>query len=288
MQWENENFIDIPEQDNSYQESQELVQYEDEYVEELEANSLEEDPLSLTQEEESLLGTAMIRLDQARLYEMLVKHDLFEGVQANPIALKAVQKEIKSFIMDRLEILLGLKVDKHIKSNTQGQFNDLEVQALKDLAFAATKGATRQQRETPKPVNSTQQYTGLKPLTAKPKINLNEPPMIQASKVLQKPAQQQKVIQKKTLKSKKTNEDIPLLTKNINEMSSEELLERTKLTSDIYKGRTAVNKEALLPPSFEQQMMQYSSVLSGNGNGIGSDLMKKLGGNGVYDAGSGE
>ena len=282
MQWENENFVDIPEEldqdqlDPQYEVEESLEEYQLD-----ESPQIEEDPLSLTQEEENLLGTAMIRLDQARLYEMLVKHDLFEGVQSNPIALKAVQKEIKTFIMDRLEVLLGLKTDKQIK--TSNQFNDLEVQALKDLAFAATKGATARTRETPKPLIQTPQRTGLKPLAVKQQVEKSNP--IQ-NRTPQRPAQQQKVTQQRVLRTKKTNEDIPLLTKNVNEMSSDELLERAKLTSDIYKGRTAINKEALPAPSFDQQMMQYSSALSNNG--VGSALMKKLGGSGIYDAGSGE
>lgn len=292
MQWEDENFTDIPEEmDESQLEHDNVEELNDEEVYSdtmyLAAEEVEEDPLSLTQEEESLLGTAMIRLDQARLYEMLVKHDLFEGVQANPIALKAVQKEIKSFIMDRLEILLGLKTDKQVRAGTQGQFNDLEVQALKDLAFAATKGATRQQRETPKPVSAAPQRTGLKPLAIKPRMDILEKAPVQIAKAPQKPVQKVAVKpQAKQVQKKKTNNDLPPLTKKISEMSSDELMERARMSSDIYKGRTAVNAQALPPPSFEQQMLQYSSALSNNQ--VGSVLMKNLGGSGVYDVGDGE
>lgn len=291
MQWEDENFSEVPDEnveelDNTEYQEEPLEEYELEEQEQS-ASHEDEDPLSLTQEEENLLGTAMIRLDQARLYEMLVKHDLFEGVQANPIALKAVQKEIKTFIMDRLEILLGLKTEKQVKTNVLGQFNDLEVQALKDLAFAATKGATRQQRETPKPVNSIPQRTSLKPLAAKPRLETPERAPVKMAKAPQNSIQ--KTIprpQAKPIQKKKSNNDLPPLKKKISDMSSDELMERAKMSSDIYKGRTAVNPQALPPPSFEQQMLQYSTVLSNNS--VGAALMKGLGGNGVHNVGDGE
>jgi len=288
MQWDDETFTELDES-----ESNQTDNYEDESVDESQDDSYEseqagEDSLALTEQEESLLGTAMIRLDQARLYEMLVKHDLFEGVSANQIALKAVQREIKTFIMDRLEILLGLKSEKSVK--TQSQFNDIEIQALKDLAFAATKGASRQQRETPKPVSNQPAREGLKPLALKSSNSLkslnnqknSSPKAAQSTPNNQK----QNTTKQVTTKKRRSNNDFLPLEKNISEMSSEELLERARMSSDIYKGRTAVNPQALPPPSFEQQMMQYSTILSDNG--IGSTLMKKLGGNGVYDAGDGE
>lgn len=287
MQWEDENFTDSYTEDST-QDAEELLTYPEEYVEEFQLEQPEEDPLSLTHEEESLLGTAMIRLDQARLYEMLVKHDLFEGVQANPIALKAVQKEIKTFIMDRLEILLGLKQEKFQK-NKSSDFNDLEVQTLKDLAFAASKGATRKlDANTSKNKEITPQREGLKPFAPKTisKPTQQAPKPIQAPIKQNRPTHGPRNAQNTNLKAKQNKNDFPTLQKNVKEMSHDELVERAKITSDIYKGRVAVNSQALPPPSFEQQMLQYSAALSGNT--IGAQLMKHLGGNGVYDVGDGE
>lgn len=264
MQWDDEdNYL---EEQAEYQ-AEENENYSDS------TESYSQDPLLLSPEEETLLGSAMIRLDQARLYEMLVKHNLFEGVDANPIALKAVQKEIKTFIMDRLEILLGLKADKQSQP-LLSVFNDLEIQTLKDLAFAASKGATRQEQKL------TPSRTTLKPLSSGTQTSRTAPTPV-ARPV--KPINNREIRTKKTTKS---NNDFPPLNKNVSEMTSDELLERARISSDIYKGRTAVNPQALPPPTFEQQMLQYSTILSGDG--IGSTLLKKLGGNGVYDVGDGE
>jgi len=95
-------------------------------------------------DELSLMDSARIRLEQGRLYEMLIKHDLFDGVEAAPEAIVKVQDEIKGFIMDRLEILLGMKSEKEteIHISSPSQFNDMEVKALKMIASKVTKGAS--------------------------------------------------------------------------------------------------------------------------------------------------
>jgi hypothetical protein len=42
--------------------------------------------------------------------ESIIDNARIEGVDANPKAVQNVQKEIKNFIMERLEILLGMRV----------------------------------------------------------------------------------------------------------------------------------------------------------------------------------
>lgn len=104
-----------------------------------------EDIIEEEEDEVSIVNTARIRLEQGRLYEMLIKHDLFEGVDAMPEAIDNVQKEIKTFIMERLEILLGMRAEKEIQNQQviqASQFNEMEVQALKQVASRLTKGAS--------------------------------------------------------------------------------------------------------------------------------------------------
>lgn len=96
-------------------------------------------------EEVSVVDKARIRLEQGRLYEMLIKHNLFDGVDAMPQAVVKVQSEIKEFITERLEILLGMKSEKQKEVHQiikESQFNELEVQALKMIASKVTKGAS--------------------------------------------------------------------------------------------------------------------------------------------------
>ena len=43
---------------------------------------------------------AQVRLEQGRLYQMLLKHDLFDGVDADARAMKNVQNEIREFMRE--------------------------------------------------------------------------------------------------------------------------------------------------------------------------------------------
>lgn len=125
----------------------------EEYEEFFSGYSESEIAYELEDEEEDVVSEAMVRLEQARLYDMLIKHDMFEGVTANPVALSNVKKELKSYIVERLQILLGIKQDTPQEATSMRvelPFNRMEIQALKDLAGKLTKGASQkiEERET--------------------------------------------------------------------------------------------------------------------------------------------
>lgn len=144
--------------------------YEDEEFYEDFAEEYEEES------QQSLMDNARVRLEQGRLYEMLIKHDLFDGVDALPEAVDNVQREMKNFIMERLEILLGMKSEKEPVQHVtyDSQFNDLEVQVLRRLASKFSKGMTDNAPTTePEPsqlntVKKKPQSNGLKSLAKKP------------------------------------------------------------------------------------------------------------------------
>ena len=96
----------------------------------------------------SVLSNARLRLEQGRLYEMIMNHNLFDSMDADPVAIKNVEKEIKKFAQQRMEIMLGMKQevvksDNHAFPADAFPFNSLEVDVLKSLAAAATQGASR-------------------------------------------------------------------------------------------------------------------------------------------------
>lgn len=126
---------------------------------------------ALSSNETNVLQTAMVQLDQARLYEMLLKHNLFEGVKANAASLKNVETELKDFILQRLQILLGMKSEKkdvaqapivQQKIKVELPFNDVEIEFLKALAFKGTKGESAKSPST-KTVEA-QSINSIKPL----------------------------------------------------------------------------------------------------------------------------
>jgi len=149
-------------QDNMEDSAQEILdELEEEDLEEEYEEEYEEEEMSdysptdkkvaykLNKRENTVVTDAMIRLEQARLYDMLIKHDLFKGVKAHPRALTNVQAELKSYIVNRLEILLGIKAEK-VEKETPKQvsvelpFNDIEIEFLKALSYKGTKGASAQ------------------------------------------------------------------------------------------------------------------------------------------------
>ena len=141
----------------------------------------EEVAYTLEDDQQDIVNEAMVRLEQAELYKMLIKHDLFEGVDGNPIAKQNVQNELKDYIVERLQILLGIKQEKSTRNTSMRvelPFNRMEIEALKDLANKLTKGASSESQErevveaveeeedeTPAPIRQPKKLQGLKPLT---------------------------------------------------------------------------------------------------------------------------
>lgn len=99
---------------------------------------------TLDNRESNVVTDAMIRLEQARLYDLLIKHDMFRGVQAHPQALANVQNELKTYIVQRLEFLLGIKQEqKNVVTQdlvVESPFNKVETMFLKMLAKKGTGG----------------------------------------------------------------------------------------------------------------------------------------------------
>jgi len=113
------------------------MQYEEESAEQIEQQ--EDEDFS------SVLSDARSRLEQGRLYELIMNSELFQGADGDEKATKQVQREIRKFAKERMEIMLGMRPDVSKEPQqmiVSSPFNDLEVQTLKALASAATKGAT--------------------------------------------------------------------------------------------------------------------------------------------------
>ncbi len=175
------------------------VQEPEEYYEE----EVEQDKEEVEQDEEEdyadVLSNARLRLEQGKLYEMLMNHNIFDGLEADERAMKSVSKEIKKFAQERMELMLGMR--QTVGTTPANSFpveafpfNQLEVEVLKSLAAAATKGASResdafvpetqpQARKTLNPLGSRQ------PVKQAPKPIAKAQPQPQQRKPLQGKAQ---------------------------------------------------------------------------------------------------
>jgi hypothetical protein len=226
--------------------------YVDEIVEFAGADTDSDIAYELEEEEQDVITEAMVRLEQARLYDMLIKHNMFEGIQANPIALRNVQEELKQYIVERLQILLGIKTEKQQPASMKIElpFNKLEIQALKDLAFKLTKGDTGKSQERQfveampdeeaqeiKPLRSFSKPQGLKTLASKqPQKQTTRQ---SAPKKQEVQPQRQNVVVNKTKKAK-----IPeikgkrLVTPNGEVLSDEEIeIARQQLENEVNRGK---------------------------------------------------
>lgn len=223
----------------------------------LEDDILEDDILEEVLEEESdseepdVMSNARLRLEQGRLYELLMDHNLFEGVQADSRAVKNVEKEFKAFIKERLEILLGMKQERIKKdSSAPSPFTDTEVSLLKGLVGKVIEKQGLQQEASPKPASPAPKLA-LKPL------RLPTPTTPQKAVSQSKPkvkAQPQKPVRKP--KPEPQAEPTPL-DKHPSEMTTEELIQRAKLTSNRYVKTKPIRPTKM--PSADQLVMHYAT-----------------------------
>lgn len=113
---------------------------ENEYDESVITDLMEDEDEEYT----DVLLDARLRLEQGRLYEMLMKHDIFGDVDADPQAIKNVQKEMRKYAKDRMEIMLGMRQEQPKAQTMILPFNSLEIDVLKRVASTFSKGATEQ------------------------------------------------------------------------------------------------------------------------------------------------
>jgi len=260
----------------------------------------EEIEVSESEEEEedfsSVLMDARLRLEQGRLYEMIMNHNIFAGADADEKAIKYVTRQIRNFAKEQMEIMLGMRQETS-KSNAMlaenFPFNNAEVQALKDLAYVATKGASAAQEAqsfTPAPV--VPRRTGLNQINVKSTTKAVQKP---APKVQAKPVQHLKSQAKSPIKRNAQNEagiqrvmsELGITReeydrqfdafsesegKSFENMNDQEIAARQAKMAKKY-GQTK-NPEALPMPTFQQQEAIASSMTESFFNQ--SSLMQKV------------
>lgn len=160
---------------------------------------LEESAYDLDEEETGIVFNAKLRLEQAKLYELLINHNFFEGVDASEKAINVVQNELKYYIVKRLEILLGLRKEAPVKTQQAGPspFNSVEIDFLKQFAYKGTFGksieAEEEGEEVGKSIPTPVKKAGLSPIR-------KQLPGIKGSQLQkqQPPPAQKKLAQKST------------------------------------------------------------------------------------------
>lgn len=224
-------------------------------------SELQEDPdMDIFEEEEDdtqqLMSDANLRLEQGRLYQMILQANIFADTDADPRAIKNVEREIRKYVRERMEIMLGIKQEQPKQETiVSSPFNDLEVTALKMVASKVTKGATEEVSQPTAPtvpkkdgitsISGNLRPASTSPLSSKPKTPVTRP----------------KVQSQKQAQSKSAPKDPDSnLTKPIEQMTAEELAAHDAAAIERRSKNYAQRPTNLVPhPTPQQLEMMYTT-----------------------------
>ena len=245
-------------QEVAYQEAT-AIQLDEEAVAELQADP---DTDIFEEEEEDtafLMSDANLRLEQGRLYLMVLQGDIFADTNADPKAIRNVQREIHRFVKERMEVMLGIRQEKVQETIISSPFNDMEVTVLKMLASKMSKGQTETVSQptpqappaVPKKDGITSISGSLRPQTAPAGRPLSKTP----AKPLQKA---QKQVAKSAIK-----EEESYLKKDIGDMTPQELAAHDKAALDRRSKNYATMPSNLVPhPTAQALEMMYTTQVA--------------------------
>ena len=225
---------------------------------------------------EAVLADANLRIELATLYKMIMNHDLFDGTDADPRAIETVTRGIRKFAREQMEIMLGMRQEVQKESVVSSPFNDLEVDILKKLASAASKGATQapEANRTSQVLNSPRRE-GLNTIGGGTNAKSRPNPVVSTKK--QNPSlasKQQAPIQRQARPQAAPvirEENYKPLTKPLNEMTSAEREERNKGASLRQGGKRSVKSTTSLPmPTPDQEEMFHTNRMMNSDNPLAS------------------
>ena len=227
----------------------------EQYVEDMESQEEDED-----EDFANVLVDARLRLEQGKLFEMIMNHNLFDGVDADPRATKIVQKLIRKWAKEQMEIMLGMRKEtsKIETLHIDFPFNSMEVTILKKLASAASKGATENSdsyvpevRRVTEEVPVVPKKKSLNSISAAPKHNPQPKPVAKSEPIKSRPEPLKR--ESKPQPKPETNEKGMLTSKALHEMTEEEKEQKIRENIERNRGKKAYNPEALPQPTFEQR-----------------------------------
>lgn len=235
-----------------------------------EQENLEVDPEDFT----DVLNDANLRIEQGRLYQMIMNHNLFENMDADPKAIANVEKEIKKFARESMEVMLGMRqtVPVHAEGGAViTPFNALEVEILKKLASKATNGATETAEANKMADVIKEKKTTLSPIGSK-KVVQAQPSMKKALPTrTQAPIKRSRldatidqIAREEGIPRELLEENYKPLKKPVEQMTDQEKLDRNKEIA-VRRGTQAKSQSALpmaTPEQAEFLAMQRAAQVS--------------------------
>lgn len=230
-------------------------------------------PLPEPEEEDfdiaEVLNNANLRLEQGRLYQMIMSSNIFGDTDADPQAIKNVQREIVKFAKERMEIMLGMRHEAPKEQTVvSSPFNELEVITLKTIAAQMSKGATKNvvapavpKKDGITSISGTTKKTNTVSVEQKPLPKNRTAPV--APKQVQTP-----VVQTSAVTTEET-----YLSKPIDKMTPDELLDYEKQSQNRHQNLKAAlpaNRVPIPSPAELEAMYttRISSMAAAPGNGV--------------------
>lgn len=194
-----------------------------------------------------VMSDVNLRLEQGRLYQMVLQGDIFADTNADPRAIRNVQREIRKFVRERMETMVGIRQEAAAPQVqiVSSPFNDLEVTALKMLASKVSGGKTEQYQEEEQNIapQAPPKKDGINSISGSLR-NQPKPVGRPLPKAAKQPIQRTQAPRQQPKSAITPNEDDGTLTKPIEKMTPEELA-----AHDAAAAARAARKRSDLPPN---------------------------------------
>lgn len=267
-------------QEEGYEEQSE---YEEEYEEEYEGEEAQEAEGSDEEDYSNILDDARLRLEQGRLYEMVMKHNMFEDLDADPKAAIVVQRQIVKFAKEQMEIMLGMKQPRETFQGAvvSSPFNDLEVKLLKEIASKMSGGKSAEPSANKiaqklKTIGTPERASRPAPIQQQPRQQAAPAPRA-PQPLPQAPAAPLKRKKKisggidRLLREGMSPKDVGYkpLRKSPHQMTTDELLKRNEEAKERQASQRSARPANAMPlPSFEQEQALHNSRVTQAGGTV--------------------
>lgn len=244
----------------------------------LESDVLEDEEADL----QEVLSNANLRLEQGRLYQMIINHDIFENLDADPKAIRNVTREFRKFARERMEIMLGMRQPTAEAQAivVSSPFNDLEVVALKTIAAQMSKGRTLSEGQAPA-AQTAPKKDGITPLSGASKPLAPKPLPKSNLAPIQKPKAEAPA--KTPAKTAAQTLEDSFLQKPIEQMTPEELVaydqkaleRRNKTKAALPAGYQGIPSNLELEALYAQRLSSSQSNPSSFAMALATGLQRK-------------
>jgi hypothetical protein len=246
---------------------------------------LQEDPnVDIFDEEDAdmaeVLLDANLRLEQGRLYQMIMNHDIFGETDADPKAIRNVQREMRKFARERMETMLGMRHEEAAKQTiVSSPFNDMEVTVLKLLASKMSKGATEETSQ-PAPAPAAPKKDGISAISGAVRPKAPAPLRKEVKPIQREQRAQPKPAPKPQASALRPSRDPNVdLSKPVDLMNAQELLAYDKMSSEIYNTKKYADLPTNMAPMVSGPALEalYTVQAQNAISGVASQLTNGTG-----------